>query len=215
MPRKIFQAVRTNDVQALAELLAKGHSPGRRPKDADSPLGQAAEYGTPEIVGLLLKAGAQPEDYAESNFSPLYRAVCQRYDDRGRLEIVRMLVDAGADMRRFTGSPSVFYVAIKGRRYEVARFLIERGCPIFPLCNPCAEEDPSFMIHHVDENPEFQRYLHEQIADILATQVNSEVYRAYYQKVPFRPDRVREKRLQEQALQQRREEQRRLRNLNP
>lgn len=105
MRRKIFQAIRVKDSLGLSQLLKRGHSPRRLPKDDDLPLGHAAEFSTPEIVRLLLEAGAPPEDYDVRDFSPLYRAVYQRHEDRGRLDIVRMLVDAGADMRRFTGSP--------------------------------------------------------------------------------------------------------------
>ena len=114
-------------------------------------------------------------------------------------------------MRRFTGSPSIFYVAIKSGRYEVARFLLERGCPIIPFWDLSGIEDPGFMVLNSASDPEFQRFLHERIADFLALHVNSEVYFRYYEKVPFRPDSIREKSIQKEALQQRLEEQRRFR----
>lgn len=213
--RKIIQAIRRRDQAMLATLLAKGHSPTRRPCDCDSPLGLAAEYSTPEIVRLLLDAGAPVEEYKHCDFSPLYRAIYHRDDEEGRLEIVRLLVDRGADMRRFTGSPSIFYVAIKARRYEVARLLLDRGCPIFPFWSMSGEENPAFLVSNVQENPRFQRLFHEKIADYLATQVGSELYGAYYAQVPFKPDRAREAEIQARELRRRIEEQRLLRDKNP
>lgn len=85
------------------------------------PLHQAILRRKPEIVALLLKAGASPLAPDSSGRSPLHLAV-----ERGDAEIVRLLLTAGADptVRDGRGWTPLHHAAAKNQ-IEIARMLLD------------------------------------------------------------------------------------------
>lgn len=86
------------------------------------------EHGTAHQVEWLLKQGAHPEgETTDEGFSPLYRTCVHRRDDTGRVEIARLLLDAGADANRATATRSNVAMAARLGRAGLVRLLLERG----------------------------------------------------------------------------------------
>jgi ankyrin repeat protein len=70
----------------------------RRRKKLQSRLVSAAGFGTPQRIGELLRAGADPDLPGRDGTTPLYRASVQN-----RPANVRVLLAAGADPHRESG----------------------------------------------------------------------------------------------------------------
>jgi ankyrin repeat protein len=89
-------------------------------------LNLAVRYGKALQVDWLLRQGANPEGDG-SGFSPLYYACLQREIDRDRVEIVELLVKAGADVNRVTASSSNVAIAARRGRADVVESLLRLG----------------------------------------------------------------------------------------
>ena len=75
----------------VAELLSTGRDPNFTTARGFSPLTSESRRGNPEIVKLLLNAGADP-NRADRNEIPLMAAIIGK-----SVEVVRLLLDAGAN----------------------------------------------------------------------------------------------------------------------
>ena len=106
--------------EAVQELIAAGADVNRL-WCGSSPLHCAV--GRPEIVKLLLAAGANVEVVGEDEGTPLYEAAAA-----GDVESCRLLLDAGAQMNRRYEGVTAFETAREWGRYDVCRLLLERGC---------------------------------------------------------------------------------------
>jgi len=150
---RLLIAVVLEDTRELRALIASGadikerYGQGRR-----TLLGCAAEYGSSEVLRLLLDAGKQLElrdgqfDYLESwveaydsNFeTPIYDAVAG-----GNVENVRLLLDAGAAVAdpnlAIAVGNSVLSFAVEGASADIVRLLIDAGA------NP--HEDDDALLH--------------------------------------------------------------------
>lgn len=150
----LFEAVERGDLESIQRLLEKGVSPDAMDPTNDTPLMTAVREGQIEaarlllergawvdsvdvddrfstltlavvrndapMVRLLLSHGAQTQVLDEYGFTPLGRAV-----EGGRVEIVRMLVDHGANPHG-AGEPSGQRPTQLARRHrEVGRLLEE------------------------------------------------------------------------------------------
>ncbi len=107
--------------QACIDLLLAA---GADPKESEgTPLRLAAWRGSSALIEQLLKAGAgPPEKSSDETYSALHRAVL-----RGDLDIVRMLVEAGADLTdRFQNNTILNLAAAKGHT-AITEYLLERG----------------------------------------------------------------------------------------
>lgn len=98
--------------------------------DQPGPLLSAAELGNARAVDLLLFLGGRVDGLAQDGISPLHRAV-----QSGVLEMVRQLVEAGADVdlreRRWNGTPMSWAVVLG--KPEVADFLAPLSHDVRPL----------------------------------------------------------------------------------
>lgn len=94
----IFEAATVGDSERVRALLAKDRSLANAwSKDGFFPLGLAAFFKRPAVAKVLLEHGADPRMASKpAGFTPLHSAVA---DDAGTdvKELVRMLIDAGAD----------------------------------------------------------------------------------------------------------------------
>ena len=105
------------DEDSVQALLRAGAKPdgGNWEGHYGSPIASAASQGHNAIVTLLLQAGADVDKRGgDGQGSALYQAVAYR-----RLETVKMLVDAGANVDAFEGMSGVTYaISIAARRCD-------------------------------------------------------------------------------------------------
>lgn len=120
-------ALSAKSAPVVKRLLAAGADPNEV-VDADSAtviLHRAVDSGDPELVRLLVAAGAEsrPNRY---RVTPLMSAALE-----GRLEMVKTMVDAGAKVtsRDTSGGTALSYAVLRGH-VEVARLLIAAGSDV-------------------------------------------------------------------------------------
>ncbi|KAI9689797.1 MAG: Ankyrin-2 [Bathelium mastoideum] len=126
-----FAAAARNCAADMLRLLLQP-GPGRPKADVHSrdiggntPLHYAAEGSDEATVLLLLAHGANPNTTSAQGMSPLYLAA-----GSGRIEIVRCLLEHGADVLTSATSDewhSVLYAAVSGGNHETVQMLLDRG----------------------------------------------------------------------------------------
>lgn len=99
-----FDAAETGDVEHIKDYLSAGKSPDAIDFRGFSLLQIAIEHQHPEIVKLLLEAGANPNLIDRFGTTPISRAIDAARDDADdrdaepSLELVEMLLHHGADV---------------------------------------------------------------------------------------------------------------------
>lgn len=90
-----------------------------------TPLYGAAKQGNPELVELLLKAGAKPNHACQADVTPLMIAA-----NSGSTATVKLLLDAHADATRrtITGATVTHFAAGSGNA-EMLTYLLDHGAP--------------------------------------------------------------------------------------
>src|SRR5215210_3853413 len=122
-----FEAAALGDAGRLSELLDAGADPDAFAPDGATALTLAAFFKHPEAVRLLLERGADPNLRAchdEFKVKPIHSAAA----NRGSVEIVRLLLDAGAEVD--AEQPGGFRAIDSARQeghLELERLLLERG----------------------------------------------------------------------------------------
>ena len=163
----LMLATHSNQVATVDALLKAGaHIEPLDPRGRTA-LGIAAELGCREIVKTILSFGIKP-DLTDHPVQPLIRA-CRK----GDMEIVQMLIDAGADPNRISAykNSGPLVDALKTKHYNVVRFLIKAGAnPNTPV------EDQRRALHYAAMNDEC-----EMIEFLLKSgaEVNAEDYWGY------------------------------------
>jgi hypothetical protein len=126
----LFEALDTNDVSAVRELLAQGADPGaidpRSPALMAWPaLSYAASGGKSEIVELLLERGAAVDARDPAGGTALIWAC-----NAGHLDCARLLLQAGADSGLFTDEGYTAHGRIPGGNPELLCLLREYDAPV-------------------------------------------------------------------------------------
>ena len=122
----LMEASRTGNVEVVQELLAHGARPNVQDKDSyrgQTALMWAVAEKHPEIVNLLVKAGADVNACSDGGFTPLLFAAQQ-----GDLESAKTLIGAGANVNQAApeeGSPLV--LAAHSGHEELAILLLDKG----------------------------------------------------------------------------------------
>lgn len=120
----LFQAVRSHNEKAVAELLKNGADPNERAPDGWMPLHQAM-YGDVEICRLLIAYGADvnarvAEPFHSSDFTPLLFAA-----SLGRVDMASVLLQHGADTKvKDSRGKTPLMVAKEARKDEIVRLLL-------------------------------------------------------------------------------------------
>lgn len=91
----VHLALTQGDIQRMKQLLDAGASPNRTIIRGHTPLITASRVGRPDIVSVLLQAGANPKHQDDLGWTSLHHAILE---ERANLSVVTMLVDAGADV---------------------------------------------------------------------------------------------------------------------
>ncbi len=98
MSDSIFDAVKSGDMAQLNAALQQSGAVEARGEMNMTPLMLAASLGNLEMVRALLKAGADVKATDERDYTPLFYATCNPELDRGFPEVVKALIDAGAEV---------------------------------------------------------------------------------------------------------------------
>ena len=149
----VMRAIQTDDIASLQQILAVNRElAGAKDENGNSPLLIAAYYGRTAMVQAILECGVRPNIFeacaagltpvVESMLKENPRLVSERSHDGwtplhlaaffGRTEIVKMFLDAGASMLAKSSnneSNLPINAAAAGRRNDVVRLLVARGCP--------------------------------------------------------------------------------------
>ena len=131
MAGPIHDAARKGDIAAVERFLDQGAQIDEGDGEGKTALYLAVQFNFAAIVRLLLDRGADPNKLAVGpsgpTTGPIHAAV-----NRGNLEIVRALAQAGADLtiaNVFAMAP--LHLAIKGKKSEVTELLRSLGAADF------------------------------------------------------------------------------------
>lgn len=120
----LSRAIVEQDLEEVSRLLDEGASLGI--EAGMRPLHAAANYGSVDIVDLLLTRGADKESRDPGGCTPLIRA-----SKRGKADNARALLDAGAatDACNARGHCALHLAAARGC-YDLAELLVQRGADL-------------------------------------------------------------------------------------
>jgi serine/threonine protein kinase len=124
-------AVENEKTQLITLLLDKGADINFINLDGETPLYRAVEISKPAIVKLLIGYGMDADYRVKQDaMTALQEAVgyCRKGDETKRLEIVHILLDAGADInvKDWRGA-NLLHLASAHGNLEVLRFLLQNG----------------------------------------------------------------------------------------
>jgi ankyrin repeat protein len=123
----LFEAAAVGDAVRLGELLDAGADPNEFAPDGFTPLTLAAFFKRPDAARLLIDRGADVElraSHEEIRVLPIHSAAASG----GSVEIVRLLLDAGADVNaEQPGGFTALDAARQSGNVELERLLLERG----------------------------------------------------------------------------------------
>ena len=118
---RFYQAIRQDDLTTLRTLI-KGEGVDAKDAQGQTPLMQAAAFGSAEAVRTLIAAGADVRAAGSAGFTALHLAA----DDLAK---TRMLLDAGVDVNAASqlGRTPLIAAAASSQSAEVVRLLLARG----------------------------------------------------------------------------------------
>lgn len=143
--KELLAAIQANDIPAVRSVLATMPAAvNYRGNDDQYPVGLAVKLGRKEIVALLMEHGAVPSLHvaAQSGQAEIVEMLLQygvkrnpgdsrmctplaRAVEKGKLNIVELLLANGADIE--TGSTSPMAMAVKGNDIHIAGVLLKAG----------------------------------------------------------------------------------------
>lgn len=112
-------------VTRVKQLLSLGAKPDIKDTDGWSALLQCCRNGWSghnEIAEILIKAGADVNQIWNKSFGPLFLAA-----RNNNMNMVKMLLENGADIHLTANGGSPFDGACKGGSVEIAKFLVSKG----------------------------------------------------------------------------------------
>jgi ankyrin repeat protein len=118
----LLDAVARRDTAGVRELLKAGASPNARDYWGDSPLLVAVRFDDPELVQILLDAGAYV-DVRGRGYTPLGLAA-----RNNNIEVLRLLLRAGADPdRKSDDGDFPIHAAVRSGHVNVVEALLKAG----------------------------------------------------------------------------------------
>ncbi|KAI0545222.1 hypothetical protein F4679DRAFT_485269 [Xylaria curta] len=123
---QLHEAVDQGNFQLIHQILANGIDLEQTNAAGSKPLYLAVELGSPDIVALLLQAGADVESFNAS--SQECSTALQRAVDGDRMEIAELLLKHGADVNSIDPrGRTPLLTAIKNRTPEMVELLLRYG----------------------------------------------------------------------------------------
>jgi ankyrin repeat protein len=126
--QSLFDAVRDDDVGAVAKLLESDPALVRATDDDDrTALHHAATYGLVDVALILVDAGSDVDAREQDGETPLHYAAW-----RSELEVAGLLIESGADLeiRNDWGRTPLLIVARETGSAPMARLLIDVGAEV-------------------------------------------------------------------------------------
>jgi ankyrin repeat protein/mannose-6-phosphate isomerase-like protein (cupin superfamily) len=125
-PADLIDATKRQDMSTVRTLLAKHVDVNGQAADGSTALHWAAQRNSPQLVDLLVRAGANAKASTRYNVPPLYFAALN-----GSTEVMERLLAAGADANGtvYEGQTMLMTAALSGRP-EAVRLLLQRGAKI-------------------------------------------------------------------------------------
>ena len=121
LPEDLFRAMSSGDAGAVDKFL--NHPSGHISSVTRDLIAEAAHSGHPDVVRLLLDAGADPNRSIPGMPTPLQAAA-----EGGHADVVGLLLGAGADVNmRGLGGATALHAAAQGGTIETVRLLLEAG----------------------------------------------------------------------------------------
>jgi cell wall assembly regulator SMI1/ankyrin repeat protein len=169
---KLRQAIAFNRVDEIQQLLTEPGLVNKLDEDGEYPLTNAAGGGHPEVVKILLDAGAEiNRAEPESGDTPLMKAAWS-VSDRGwpgDVEVVKLLISAGADVHaKDNKARTALHDAVGDRRkanLEVVKALIAAGADV----NAVGKVATVLMLASRNGSPEMVKALIVAGAEVNAT----------------------------------------------
>ena len=131
MSQSLFDAARAGDLAALNALTNAAADLGAVDESGETALMLAAHGGHAAAVRLLIAAGADVNAVSPQGWTALAKAAYNGETERGYVEVVEVLADAGAnlDARIFFGITPLM-LAAGGGDASVVECLINRGADV-------------------------------------------------------------------------------------
>lgn len=122
----LIDATKRQDVATVRTLLTTKVDVNGRSSDGSTALHWAAQRNNPQLVDLLVRAGANAKATTRYNVPPLYLAALN-----GNAQVMERLLAAGADANAtvYDGQTMLMTAALSGRP-EAVRLLLQRGARI-------------------------------------------------------------------------------------
>jgi ankyrin repeat protein len=122
----LMEAARRREAMPALDLVAAGADVNLTDKDGWTALMFAAKEGTLAAARAIVRAPRQSSlDVVAKEMSALSLAA-----ERGRLALVRVLIDAGAGVRKPEIGGRALQLAAQGEHFDVARTLMEASAPL-------------------------------------------------------------------------------------
>jgi len=109
----------------IQEFLNAGANVNYQSSNGTTAIVEAAGYGTPELVKLLLAAGANV-NLSDGDNTALTKAL--EHNENPNIEIIKILINAGADLNVNNGEP--LFWAIESNNIELVNILISAGADV-------------------------------------------------------------------------------------
>ena len=132
MFKSYSELVETCEFVALEELLNHGFDPTQPDDYGVFVLDPVCEVLNIELASELIKAGANVNSKSSTGFTPLLAAIeCAHHDPAKAVELVKLLLDSGADIEgRGEWDKTPFLKSCTRGVIELTELLVSRGCDI-------------------------------------------------------------------------------------
>lgn len=136
-------ACQAGDLSAVERLLAEGKSSNNF--EGSSPLAWAVEIGHRAIAEKLIAAGAEVNEFYEDGTTLLTSAI-----ERGRLTLVKLLVESGAELVSPGSEEHALLFAARAKQRKIFEYLA-------PLADPAVRDEGESLLEIVSSRKPTQR----------------------------------------------------------